>query len=416
MRLKLTLVLMASMIALSACSSSDTLEIINVANKVEQPLPAKIQSRMKALGMAPTSPIMMRIFKEEGVLEVWKANAQNRYQLIADYKICAWSGRLGPKRKEGDRQAPEGFYDITPAQMNPRSQYYLSFDMGFPNRYDRAHGSTGANLMVHGACSSAGCYSMTDAQVLQIYAFARDAFRGGQESFQVQAFPFRMTAENMARHRFSPNYDFWTMIKVGYDHFELTHRPPVVAICDKKYVFNQVAPENEKFNPAGACPPTQTPQSLMIAYSSYAKSYERAFEAASRKWDPGDFVEPSEAERKAMAKQGRKNNSVLAPRKAETKYVVVDPKAKVTPTSDAITSLATEQAERIGSLPRTDRQVIAADRSATAVATTAAIAAQTLPATVDDTKVPVPEANPLKPAAAPADEAAAEKKPFWKVW
>ena len=81
----------------------------------------------------------------------------------------------GPNFKEGDRQAPEGFYNIRPHQMNPKSSYYLSFNMSFPNKFDRTRGRTGSNLMVHGACSSAGCYSMTDEQVLEIYAFAREA-------------------------------------------------------------------------------------------------------------------------------------------------------------------------------------------------------------------------------------------------
>jgi hypothetical protein len=194
---------------------------------------------MKANDMSTRSPIMMRIFKEEGVLEVWKQKGNGRYDIIASYEICKWSGKLGPKFKEGDRQAPEGYYRIYPYQMNPNSSYYLSFNMGFPNSYDRSHNRTGSNLMVHGACSSAGCYSMTDEQVLEIYGFARDAFKGGQEYFIVEALPFRMTAENMARHRDNEHFEFWKMLKTGYDHFELTRRPPKVDVCERRYVFNQ---------------------------------------------------------------------------------------------------------------------------------------------------------------------------------
>ena len=123
---------------------------------------------------------MARIFKEEGKLEIWKQKTNGRYDLIASYDICKWSGKLGPKYTEGDRQAPEGFYTVRPAQMNPQSNYHLAFNIGYPNAYDRANGRSGANLMVHGACSSSGCYSMTDAQIEQIYAFGRDAFQGGQ--------------------------------------------------------------------------------------------------------------------------------------------------------------------------------------------------------------------------------------------
>ena len=100
------------------------------------------------------------------------------------------------------------------------------------------------NLMVHGACSSSGCYSMTDEQIEEIYAFGRDAFRGGQTEFQIQAFPFRMTAANMARYRNDPNYEFWKMLKEGYDHFEITKVPPKVDVCEKRYVFNRI-PEGD---------------------------------------------------------------------------------------------------------------------------------------------------------------------------
>jgi murein L,D-transpeptidase YafK len=224
------------LLGLSGCQ--DALD--SVANKVEHPLPAKLVNKMKANDMSTRSPIMMRIFKEEGVLEVWKQKGNGRYDIIASYEICKWSGKLGPKFKEGDRQAPEGYYRIYPYQMNPNSSYYLSFNMGFPNSYDRSHNRTGSNLMVHGACSSAGCYSMTDEQVLEIYGFARDAFKGGQEYFIVEALPFRMTAENMARHRDNEHFEFWKMLKTGYDHFELTRRPPKVDVCERRYVFNQM--------------------------------------------------------------------------------------------------------------------------------------------------------------------------------
>ena len=172
--------------------------------------------------MDKESPILVRLFKEESELEVWKQDRTGRFALLKTYPICRWSGELGPKIKEGDRQAPEGFYNITPGQMNPNSQYYLSFDLGYPNAFDRAYGRTGAQLMVHGDCSSRGCYSMTDEQISEIYALGRDAFFGGQKSFQVQAYPFRMTAQNLAKHRNNPNIAFWKMLKKGNDHFEVS--------------------------------------------------------------------------------------------------------------------------------------------------------------------------------------------------
>ena len=162
----------------------------------------------------------IRLFKQEAELEVWKQDRSGHFALLKTYPICRWSGDLGPKVREGDRQAPEGFYSITPAQMNPQSAYYLSFNTGYPNAYDRALGHTGSELMVHGDCSSRGCYAMTDEQIAEIYSLGRESFFGGQKSFQLQAYPFRMTPLNMAKHRNNPNMPFWKMIKEGYDHFE----------------------------------------------------------------------------------------------------------------------------------------------------------------------------------------------------
>jgi murein L,D-transpeptidase YafK len=265
---------------LAGCNGS----IDDIAPKAEKDLPQKLVDQMKSKGMSTSSPIMVRLFKEEGQLEVWKQKGSGGYGLVATYPICKWSGQLGPKFTEGDRQAPEGFYTIRPSQMNPGSKYYLSFNIGFPNAYDRAHNRTGANLMVHGACSSSGCYSMNDAQVAQIYAFARDAFRGGQEAFQLQAFPFRMTAANMARYRNDPNYDFWKMLKQGYDQFEVAHLPPKVDVCEGRYVFNEVADEGHSFpaSPNGACPPMSRSPAMAAATAAYDKKYDAAFADAMR--------------------------------------------------------------------------------------------------------------------------------------
>ncbi|RWB94345.1 MAG: murein L,D-transpeptidase [Mesorhizobium sp.] len=269
--------LVIAAIGVAGCNDSSMKDFAPHANK---PLPDKILASMKAKGMTRTSPVMARIFKEEGKLEIWKAKTNGRYDLVASYDICKWSGKLGPKYTEGDRQAPEGFYTVRPAQMNPRSSYHLAFNIGYPNVYDRANGRTGSHLMVHGACSSSGCYSMTDAQIEQIYAFGRDAFQGGQTEFQIQAFPFRMTAANMARYRKDPNYEFWKMLKVGYDNFEITKVPPKVDVCEKRYVFNQVAPDGESFDPTGACPATTQPDSLKSAFNAYQSTYEAAFNGA----------------------------------------------------------------------------------------------------------------------------------------
>ncbi len=187
--------------------------------------------------MDRAAPILIRIYKEDSALEVWKQDHAGRYRLLKTYAICRYSGTLGPKKAEGDHQAPEGFYEVGPGQMNPRSREYLAFNIGYPNAYDRSFGRTGDSLMVHGGCRSVGCYAMTNEQIEEIYGLAYEAFQGGQRDIQLQAFPFRMTTSNMERHRDDPNLPFWTMLKSGSDLFEATTLPPQVAVCNQQYVF-----------------------------------------------------------------------------------------------------------------------------------------------------------------------------------
>jgi murein L,D-transpeptidase YafK len=228
-----------------------------------QPLSERMLAKLKSKNMEKESPILMRIFKEEAELEVWKQDDSGRFALLRTYPICRWSGELGPKIKQGDRQAPEGFYTITPGLMNPNSSQYLAINTGFPNAYDRANGRTGAFLMIHGGCSSSGCYAMTDEQIAEIYALARESFYGGQKSFQLQAYPFRMTPLNMARHRNSPHMAFWKMVKQGYDHFEVTRLEPKADVCEKRYIFD--AESTDSFSPADRCPAYKVPEDIATA-------------------------------------------------------------------------------------------------------------------------------------------------------
>ncbi|HEY9214106.1 MAG TPA: murein L,D-transpeptidase family protein, partial [Ancylobacter sp.] len=253
-------------LSLAACTGDDSPSINAKAMKALSPQTvALIEER----GMSKDSPLVVRIFKEESELEVWKQTTGGDYALLKTYPICRWSGELGPKVKDGDRQAPEGFYTVTPGQMNPNSDYYLSFNLGYPNAFDRSLGRTGAHLMVHGDCSSSGCYAMTDEQVQEIFALGRESFRGGQRSFQVQAYPFRMTTDNMVRHRNNPNMPFWQMIKEGSDTFELTKAPPKVDVCNKRYVFNATPTDpSRRFEPSAACPEYSVPENLQGALAS----------------------------------------------------------------------------------------------------------------------------------------------------
>lgn len=202
---------------------------------------AKFDDRLKAQGVALGAPVFLRIFKLESELELWMER-DGRYQLFATYPICLWSGRLGPKLQEGDLQAPEGFYSVTKDQLNPNSRWHRSFNLGFPNEFDRGQGRTGSFVMVHGGCQSVGCYAMTNNVVDEIWRLVTSALDQGQPAFNVQIFPFRMTDRNLALRKSYPWSGFWADLKRGYDAFERTHVPPVISVCDGRYVVTEATP------------------------------------------------------------------------------------------------------------------------------------------------------------------------------
>jgi murein L,D-transpeptidase YafK len=226
-----------------------------------QPLSQDTLMLLGKKGMDPQARIFIRIFKEESELEIWKLKSDGRFYHFKTYPICNWSGELGPKLQEGDRQAPEGFYSVSREQMNPDSKYHLAMNLGYPNAFDKAHGRTGEFLMIHGKCKSAGCYAMTDALMEEIYAIARDSFLGGNDTFEVHAYPFRMTEANMARQVNHAAYPFWQTLKEGYDYFELTRQLPVVAVCNRHYVVNvAMVGDLKQLNPTAACPRFRRPR------------------------------------------------------------------------------------------------------------------------------------------------------------
>jgi murein L,D-transpeptidase YafK len=205
---------------------------IEAVERVKSLLEKELTQKKLALG----SPIFIRIIKENKLLEVF-VKQKTQYHLFKTYKICYFSGNIGPKTKEGDNQAPEGFYKIKPAQMNPNSDYHLAFNLGYPNDYDLAHGYTGSYLMVHGDCVSIGCYAMTNEKIEEIYALMQAAFENGQDSIAVHCFPFEMTRQKLNDYKKNKHYDFWKNLAIGYQLFVQNHQPPKVNVKGLKYVF-----------------------------------------------------------------------------------------------------------------------------------------------------------------------------------
>jgi murein L,D-transpeptidase YafK len=192
--------------------------------------------RLAALGAEKGNRVFIRIFKLESILEVW-LEVDGEYRLFKYYPVCNYSGFLGPKLKEGDRQAPEGFYAVERSALNPNSKFHLSFNLGYPNAYDRAYGRTGSYLMIHGKCDSIGCYAMEDRPIEEIYGLVEAALKTGQQSVPVHIFPFRMTDVRMANYTLHPWYEFWTNLKEGYEYFEAEKVPPRVEVEGKHYTI-----------------------------------------------------------------------------------------------------------------------------------------------------------------------------------
>jgi murein L,D-transpeptidase YafK len=199
--------------------------------------------RLASHGMQLGGPIMVRIFKSEAELEVWM-QAGDRFELLATYAICNWSGTLGPKLREGDKQSPEGLYSIGRRQLHRSRRWRRSLDIGYPNAFDRVHTRTGSSILVHGGCTTTGCFAMTDQVMEEIFQLSRAALLQGQQRIAVHIFPFRMTPENMAAHADSPWHSFWDNLKEAYDLFERTRLPPTVKVCDRRYVVSVAGDES----------------------------------------------------------------------------------------------------------------------------------------------------------------------------
>ena len=242
--------------------AADRAEHKRAAADGKLPLPGtpdltRLDARLAEKSIPPGSPIFIRIFKAESELEIWLGDDNGNYTLFASYPVCYWSGTLGPKLKEGDRQAPEGFYTVALPQTHHSGRWPESLDIGFPNPFDQVNQRDGFSILIHGGCASIGCYAMTNAVNLEVHKLTVDALEAGQAYVPVHVFPFRMTAENFAHYETSQWRDFWSNLKEGYDLFERSHRPPRVSVCGTHYGFEASSRvEGANPGPIVVCPET----------------------------------------------------------------------------------------------------------------------------------------------------------------
>jgi murein L,D-transpeptidase YafK len=190
-------------------------------------------TRLAVTGVTIGARVMVRIFKAESELEVW-VERYGSYVKFASYPVCYWSGKLGPKLREGDRQTPEGFYTITTEQLHNGGRWRRALDIGFPNAFDLVHKRSGSAILIHGGCDSIGCFAMTDAVNAELYDIVSAALRTTKH-IPVHVFPFRMTDTAVAALPEGAWTEFWGDLKQGYDAFERRHLPPRISVCGSRY-------------------------------------------------------------------------------------------------------------------------------------------------------------------------------------
>jgi murein L,D-transpeptidase YafK len=275
----------------------------------QTPLPASAvtadrDSRLAAKGLSAGNPVMIRIFKAESEFELWMLRDE-RFELFATYPICKWSGKLGPKLHEGDKQAPEGMYTVAMPQIHRKGRWPRSLNIGYPNAFDKAMERTGSLILVHGGCTSTGCYAMTNPRMEEIYKLSELALQQGQQSIPVHVFPFRMTETNLAAHADSQWLPFWRNIKDAYDLFERTRVPPSVKVCGKKYVVGE-----------GALPGAVQPVSADAG--ERADCIDTVPDASQHTMLPDDEIEPAKLtkSRKVVSKTQRRRSAGRNARKA----------------------------------------------------------------------------------------------------
>ncbi|RDI61837.1 L,D-transpeptidase family protein [Microvirga subterranea] len=382
-------------LALAACQDDN---FSRSSTRHLTPIPPAAMALMASKGMSKSDPILIRAYKKESEMEVWKRGSDGKYALLKTYPICRWSGQLGPKTREGDRQVPEGFYTVAPSQMNPNSAYYLSFDTGYPNAFDRQFGRNGGDIMVHGSCSSRGCFAMTDQNIAEIYAIARESFASGQRAFQFQSYPFRMTPKNLAQHRLDPNIGFWKNLKEGSDVFEVTKEEPRIAVAGGRYQFN---PGDEIVAAAVRHKQAQDEQKVAELVADGVKPIKLAYH-------DGDS---HESFRTALAGSMGADGSLVVDARMRDRFGDV---SRPEGLSSGPQEIALDDSGRTRPQAPSAAMAFASLDQAPAAPAPAAKAAAKAPAPAPATKVAAVAAPAAAPAPAPAPAAAPSETPFYK--
>jgi len=197
-----------------------------------------ITAQLAAKGIKTSEALQLyiRAFKEESMIELWARNSSSKtFQLVDSFEVCAMSGTIGPKRKQGDRQVPEGFYHID--RFNPSSNFHLSLGINYPNASDKRNSKAdnlGGDIFIHGSCVSIGCMAITDEQIKELYIYCVEAYSGGQTKIPVTIFPARLTTSNYNRlvKRMPEQKELWTELQTAYTIFNASKKLPDISFLE----------------------------------------------------------------------------------------------------------------------------------------------------------------------------------------
>jgi murein L,D-transpeptidase YafK len=226
--------------------------------------PPVLEAQLAAKGFALGAPAFIRVFKENSTLELWLWR-NGRFHPFRSYRICKWSGELGPKLTEGDRQSPEGVYFISGRDLIVNARWHRALNLGYPNSRDKALGLTGSGILIHGKCSSIGCFALTDPVVEDVYDVIAAALDAGQPRITVQVFPFPMTQANLDSHAGAEWHDFWTRLKRGHDLFLRDGLPPRTFVCLGEYAFQSRRARRVSLAGNRTCTPLRKPAVTVVA-------------------------------------------------------------------------------------------------------------------------------------------------------
>lgn len=249
----------------NASPSGDLTQTAQILPAAEDDQPqSALEMELEARGFELGAPAFLRVFKSDSILEVWMLKA-GRFELFKRYPVCKWSGQLGPKLAEGDRQSPEGVYFITGGDLRVNARWHRAMNVGFPNARDRALGLTGSGILIHGKCSSIGCFALTDDIVEDVYDVVESALEAGQPRVGVHVFPFALTRERLNAKADEEWSGFWRELKRGHDLFLRDRLPPRTFVCAGQYAFQSRRNPAPVLDGNPVCTPLSRPARPVLA-------------------------------------------------------------------------------------------------------------------------------------------------------